>query len=79
MEVWIPVTKRFLHLCPHNWSIEPGTGACNLRHSSILELRIDDISYSGSPSMMTGGSEMEFRPGKEFGVTGSIMEMWNTG
>ena len=47
--------------------------------SSILESRIEGISYSGSPSMITGGSGMEFRPGKGFGVVGSIMETWKTG
>ena len=45
----------------------------------ILESRIEDILYSGSPSMMTGGSGTEFRPEKGFGVAGSIMETWNTG
>ena len=46
---------------------------------SILELRIADISYSGFPSIMIMGSGAEFRPGKEFGVVGLIMEMWKMG
>ena len=77
--VQMPVAKRFLHPYLCNRSIEPGTGACILHCLSILESRIEDISYSSSPSMMTGGSGMEFRPGKGFGVAGSIMETWKTG
>ena len=47
---------------------------------SFVYLGIKDRGlYSGSPSMMTGGSATEFQPGKGFGVAGSIMETWKTG
>ena len=71
--VWMPVAKRFLHPCLHNRSIEPGTRAC---------ICVVCLSWTGSPSMMTGGSGTEFRSGKEFGVAGLIMETcvkcWNS-
>jgi len=46
---------------------------------SILESTILEISYSGSPSMITGAGGGSERCWKVLGVAGSSMEMWNMG
>ena len=46
---------------------------------SILESRISEISYSGSPSITIGRSGVGSRFGKVFGDEGSNIETWKTG
>ena len=46
---------------------------------SILESTILEISYSGSPSMITGAGGGLERCWKVLGVAGSSIETWNTG
>ena len=54
---------------------------CNLHlyRQSSLELRILEISYSGSPLMLTRGGGGWTRLGMVFRVDGLRTEMWKTG
>jgi len=50
-----------------------------LWHWLIFKLRISDISYSGLPSISTGGRGAWTWFGMELGVAGSRIETWKTG